>query len=108
MSMLPLLVHAAEAEGAECEGGRELARLAEIPRNHSRPCTIATPLGCMTNARFPRRMARGRPARAGRGPWERRMRHLRQYMQTLTEAQWIAKAEELETRPPMPWDNIRA
>ena len=44
-----------------------------------------------------------------RGPWGTTYAaNLRQYMQTLTEAQWIAKAKALETRPPMPWDNVRA
>ena len=44
-----------------------------------------------------------------RGPWGTTYAvNLRQYMQTLTEAQWLAKAKALETRPPMPWDNIRA
>ena len=44
-----------------------------------------------------------------RGPWGTTYAvNLRQYMQTLTEAQWVAKAKALETRPPMPWSNIRA
>ena len=44
-----------------------------------------------------------------RGPWGTTYAvNLRQYMPTLTEAQWVAKAKALETRPPMPWSNIRA
>jgi hypothetical protein len=29
-------------------------------------------------------------------------------MQALTEAQWVIKAKALQTRPPMPWSNVRA
>jgi mono/diheme cytochrome c family protein len=44
-----------------------------------------------------------------RGPWGTTYAaNLRQYMQALTEAQWLAKARALETRPPMPWSNVRA
>lgn len=43
-----------------------------------------------------------------RGPWGTTYAvNLRQTMQTLSEAQWIAKAKSLETRPPMPWFNLR-
>jgi mono/diheme cytochrome c family protein len=43
-----------------------------------------------------------------RGPWGTTYAvNLRQYMQPLSEAQWIAKAKSLETRPPMPWFNLR-
>ena len=34
--------------------------------------------------------------------------NLRLYMQDLTEEQWIKKAKTLNTRPPMPWFNVRA
>lgn len=44
-----------------------------------------------------------------RGPWGTTYGvNLRLYMQGLTEAQWVAKAKTLETRPPMPWQNLRA
>jgi mono/diheme cytochrome c family protein len=44
-----------------------------------------------------------------RGPWGTTYAaNLRQYMQDLTEAQWVTKAKALETRPPMPWANVRA
>jgi mono/diheme cytochrome c family protein len=43
------------------------------------------------------------------GPWGTTYGvNLRQYMQGLTEAQWVARAKGLETRPPMPWQNVRA
>ena len=43
-----------------------------------------------------------------RGPWGTTYAvNLRQYMQGLTEAQWVTKAKALETRPPMPWANVR-
>jgi mono/diheme cytochrome c family protein len=44
-----------------------------------------------------------------RGPWGTTYPvNLRQYMQTLTEAQWMAKVKNLQTRPPMPWYDLRA
>jgi mono/diheme cytochrome c family protein len=44
-----------------------------------------------------------------RGPWGTTYPvNLRQYTQTLTEAQWMAKVKNLETRPPMPWYDVRA
>jgi mono/diheme cytochrome c family protein len=44
-----------------------------------------------------------------RGPWGTTYAvNLRQYMQTLTETQWVSKAKSLETKPPMPWDNVRS
>jgi len=43
-----------------------------------------------------------------RGPWGTTYAiNLRQYIQTLTEPQWVAKVKTLETRPPMPWFNLR-
>lgn len=33
--------------------------------------------------------------------------NLRLYMQNVSEKDWIAKARTLETRPPMPWFNVR-
>jgi len=33
--------------------------------------------------------------------------NLRLYMQNLSEKEWVAKAKTLETRPPMPWFNLR-
>jgi len=44
-----------------------------------------------------------------RGPWGTTYAaNLRTYMEALTEAQWVAKAKALETRPPMPWYSVRA
>ena len=43
------------------------------------------------------------------GPWGTTYAtNLRLYMQDLTEEQWIKKAKALNTRPPMPWFNVRA
>jgi mono/diheme cytochrome c family protein len=43
------------------------------------------------------------------GPWGTTYPpNLRLYMQDLSEAQWLAKAKTLSTRPPMPWFNVRA
>jgi mono/diheme cytochrome c family protein len=43
-----------------------------------------------------------------RGPWGTTYAaNLRTYMQGLTEAQWVAKAKTLQTRPPMPWYAVR-
>jgi mono/diheme cytochrome c family protein len=42
-----------------------------------------------------------------RGPWGTTYPpNLRLYMQDLTEDQWVARASELRTRPPMPWFNV--
>ena len=43
-----------------------------------------------------------------RGPWGTTYpTNLRLYMQNLTEDQWVKKAKALNTRPPMPWFNVR-
>jgi mono/diheme cytochrome c family protein len=43
-----------------------------------------------------------------RGPWGTTYPvNLRLYMQDLSEKEWVAKAKTLETRPPMPWFNVR-
>jgi mono/diheme cytochrome c family protein len=43
-----------------------------------------------------------------RGPWGTTYPiNLRLYMQDLTEEQWVKKAKALNTRPPMPWFNVR-
>jgi mono/diheme cytochrome c family protein len=44
-----------------------------------------------------------------RGPWGTTYPvNLRQYMQTMSEKEWVAKAKKLETRPPMPWFALHA
>ena len=44
-----------------------------------------------------------------RGPWGTTYPvNLRQYMQTMSEKDWVAKAKTLETRPPMPWFALHA
>jgi len=44
-----------------------------------------------------------------RGPWGTTYpTNLRLNMGVMTEAQWVAYARKLETRPPMPWFNVRA
>lgn len=43
------------------------------------------------------------------GPWGTTYPpNLRLYVQGMTEAQWVKRAKTLETRPPMPWFNVRA
>jgi hypothetical protein len=43
------------------------------------------------------------------GPWGTTYPlNLRRYMQGMSEAQWVKRAKTLETRPPMPWFNLRA
>jgi mono/diheme cytochrome c family protein len=42
------------------------------------------------------------------GPWGTTYAtNLRLYMQNLTEDQWVKTARTLQTRPPMPWFNVR-
>lgn len=44
-----------------------------------------------------------------RGPWGTTYAsNLRLYMADMTQTQWLAEARTLETRPPMPWFNVRA
>ena len=44
-----------------------------------------------------------------RGPWGTSYpTNLRLRLNAMTEAQWVAYAKKLETRPPMPWFNLRA
>lgn len=44
-----------------------------------------------------------------RGPWGTTYpSNLRLYFAGLTEAQWLETARRVETRPPMPWFNLRA
>ena len=43
-----------------------------------------------------------------RGPWGTTYPvNLRLYMQGISEKDWVAKVKTLETRPPMPWFNLR-
>jgi len=43
-----------------------------------------------------------------RGPWGTTYPvNLRLYMQNISEKDWLTKARTLETRPPMPWFNLR-
>jgi mono/diheme cytochrome c family protein len=43
-----------------------------------------------------------------RGPWGTTYpTNLRLYFQDLTEDQWVKKGKTLNTRPPMPWFNVR-
>jgi mono/diheme cytochrome c family protein len=44
-----------------------------------------------------------------RGPWGTTYpTNLRLYMQKLTEEQWVVRARNLSTRPPMPWFAVQA
>jgi mono/diheme cytochrome c family protein len=44
-----------------------------------------------------------------RGPWGTTYpTNLRLRMSEMTEAQWVAYAKKLQTRPPMPWFNVQA
>jgi mono/diheme cytochrome c family protein len=63
----------------------------------------------MSNGRVPEKEWLMGDGLGWRGPWGTTYAaNLRQYMQPLSEAQWIAKAKSLSTRPPMPWSNVRA
>jgi mono/diheme cytochrome c family protein len=43
------------------------------------------------------------------GPWGTTYpTNLRLYFQDMTEAEWLKKGRSLNTRPPMPWFNVRA
>ena len=107
---LPLAVHAAEA--AKAPGAK--ADASSLARGKY----LVTIAGCndchtagyaMTNGKAPEKDWLAGDRLGWRGPWGTTYAvNLRQYMQTLTEGQWVAKAKALETRPPMPWFNLRA
>jgi mono/diheme cytochrome c family protein len=108
--VLPLTAHAAEAAkppGAKADAsslarGKYLVVIAGCNDCH-------TAGYAMTNGKVPEKDWLMGDSLGWRGPWGTTYAvNLRQYMQTLTEAEWVAKAETLVTRPPMPWNNIRA
>jgi mono/diheme cytochrome c family protein len=107
---LPLMAHAAEAAKAagsktnaqELARGKYLVIIGGCNDCH-------TPGYDVTNGKVPEKDWLTGDRLGWRGPWGTTYAvNLRQYMQTLTEAQWVAKAKALETRPPMPWSNVRA
>lgn len=93
---------AAKADASSLARGKYLVTIAGCNDCH-------TAGYAMTNGKVPEKDWLAGDRLGWRGPWGTTYAvNLRQYMQTLTEAQWVAKAKALETRPPMPWDNIRA
>jgi len=107
---LPLTIHAADApkssgtkaDASSLARGKYLVTIAGCNDCH-------TAGYAPTNGKVPEKDWLEGDRLGWRGPWGTTYAvNLRQYMQTLTEAQWLAKAKHLETRPPMPWDNIRA
>jgi mono/diheme cytochrome c family protein len=108
--VLPLTVHAAEAAkppGAKADASSLARGKYLVVIGGCNDCHTAG--YAMTNGKVPEKDWLAGDKLGWRGPWGTTYAvNLRQYMQTLTEAQWVAKAKKLETRPPMPWDNIRA
>ncbi|MEP6996449.1 MAG: cytochrome C [Betaproteobacteria bacterium] len=109
-AMLPLSVFAAEAAkpAAAKADASSLARGRYIVVTSG--CNDCHTAGyAMTNGKVPEKDWLAGDRLGWRGPWGTTYAaNLRQYMQALTEEQWVAKAKTLETRPPMPWDNVRA
>ena len=103
---LPLPVHAADA--AKSGGATELARGKYIVVIGG--CNDCHTVGyALSNGKVAEKDWLTGDRMGWRGPWGTTYgANLRQYMQGLTEAQWLAKAKVLETRPPMPWQNVRA
>ncbi len=108
--LLPLSVFAAEAAkpAAAKADASSLARGRYIVVTSG--CNDCHTAGyAMTNGKVPEKDWLAGDRLGWRGPWGTTYAaNLRQYMQALTEEQWVAKAKTLETRPPMPWDNVRA
>ena len=81
----------------QIERGRYLARIAGCNDCH-------TPGYMVKNGKVPEAQWLTGDSFGWRGPWGTTYAvNLRQYMQTLTEEQWLKKASTLEARPPMPW-----
>lgn len=103
---LPLLAHAADSEKAA--HAKELARGKYLLVIGS--CNDCHTAGyAMADGKVPEKDWLTGDRLGWRGPWGTTYAvNLRLYMQGLTEAQWLARAKTLETRPPMPWYALRA
>jgi mono/diheme cytochrome c family protein len=101
---LPLLVHPADAASADA---RELARGRYLVVIGG--CNDCHTPGYASSGGKVAEMDWLTGDRLGwRGPWGTTYApNLRQYMRAMTETQWVAKAKALQTRPPMPWFNLR-
>lgn len=103
---LPLLAHAADsgkaAQDKEFARGKYLVIIGSCNDCH-------TPGYAMANGKVPEKDWLTGDRFGWRGPWGTTYSvNLRLYMQGLSEAQWLARARTLETRPPMPWYALRA
>ena len=84
----------------EIERGRYLIGIAGCNDCH-------TPGFAMKNGKVPEAQWLTGDALGWRGPWGTTYApNLRLSMQTLSEDEWVKKAQTLTTRPPMPWFNL--
>lgn len=68
-----------------------------------------TPGYAMSGGKVPEAQWLTGDALGWQGPWGTTYPvNLRLYMQKMSEADWLKQAKTLETRPPMPWFNVRA
>jgi mono/diheme cytochrome c family protein len=101
----PYIAHAADkakpADAAQLARGNYLVRIGGCNDCH-------TPGYAMTDGKTPQAQWLIGDKLGWRGPWGTTYpANLRLYMQKLTEAQWVAAARSLKTRPPMPWFSVQ-
>ncbi len=97
--MVPVL---AQAQGDPLLRGRYLVEIAGCNDCH-------TPGYGATDGRVPKAQWLTGERVGWRGPWGTTYAtNLRLYFASMSEQEWLQKATELQTRPPMPWYSIRA
>jgi mono/diheme cytochrome c family protein len=90
-----------DTDGASLERGRYIARIASCNDCHT--AGYARSHGVTPESEWLKGVSIG-----NQGPWGTTYAiNLRLYMAAMTEDQWVAQARLIETRPPMPWFNIR-
>ncbi len=96
------LAPAADAAAAMVERGRYLVTIGGCNDCHTAGFAL-------NNGRVPERQWLMGDELGWRGPWGTTYpTNLRSYFNSVSEDDWILRARNLTTRPPMPWFNVRA
>lgn len=91
----------AEAPSASIERGRYVVKVGGCNDCH-------TPDYALNGGRVPEKAWLIGDALGWRGPWGTTYpSNLRLYFNSISEEEWIRRAQSLQTRPPMPWFNVR-
>lgn len=99
--LLTLPAHAQKADDPLVKRGRYLVQIGGCNDCH-------TPAYPLKGGKVPEAQWLTGDALGWHGPWGTTYAtNLRLYFQELTEDQWVKKAKALNTRPPMPWFNVR-